>query len=176
MLLEVDEDDDAPAVGDEKSYGHMDTVLRAAKGVRVQYCDPSDPTTYIRIKNDNGVVELFEEWEAHSAEQKRRGEAVGKLRLYVTAILTNRGERRATSSETNGTSGGSPKTTTTADQGSQEGFVAGAVAGARGDAPGVGPGAEGGGGARAGGGDRVAGGGAGVGGAGRAGTDNKGNA
>jgi hypothetical protein len=34
----------------------------AGKRVRVQYRDPSDPSTYIRVKNDADVEEMMEEW------------------------------------------------------------------------------------------------------------------
>ena len=34
----------------------------AGKRFRVQYRDPSDPSTYIRVKNDADVEEMMEEW------------------------------------------------------------------------------------------------------------------
>ena len=108
--IEVPEDDDAGAGGDP--------VLRAAKEVKIQYQDPSDNTLYIRIKNDNGLTELFEEYEA-LVQAKGGVAAAGKLRMYVTNIATSKGHRRSSSIETSG----SPKTSSPGRSGEGTGLA-----------------------------------------------------
>jgi serine/threonine protein kinase len=81
-----------------------DPILLAARRLRIQYKDPADPSTLIRVKNDNDVTEMFEEWEAAVAA----GTATGKLRVYVVEIATAAGRSRRRGSDGSGNS--SPST------------------------------------------------------------------
>ena len=118
VLIDVqpEEDDDdaeppatATATGSAGATGAAgastrDPILRAARRLRIQYKDPADPSTLIRVKNDNDVAEMFEEWEAAVAA----GTATGKLRVYVVEIATAAGRSRRRGSDGSGNS--SPST------------------------------------------------------------------
>ena len=83
----LDRDDDADA-NDEESPNNVEPILRAAERLKVHYRDPSDGVTLIRVRRDDDVARMFEEWDA-AAEAKQRGSAttVEKLRVYVSTAV-----------------------------------------------------------------------------------------
>ncbi len=89
-ILDRDDDmnDDDANANDEESPNNVEPILRAAERLKVHYRDPSDGVTLIRVRRDDDVARMFEEWDA-AAEAKQRGSAttVEKLRVYVSTAV-----------------------------------------------------------------------------------------